>query len=245
MSEHDARWWGDPTSAADRERLRDFSATFIEMVAHSVRTRLSAQEHPIDAMVNGTMLLEAWEEAFVGPGPQPPFAYAREVEALLTRAHLRVGPARLWEWITRPNPALLRDASPLDALVAHQLGQVSALAELELTKEPTTMTQPEPQPEKSARARMRMSVEDYDRLVDAGILEGPIELLDGIVQVSGFPFVFGPEQTRRAADELGIGVFSCLDAVMSDPAMRAEAALRLAAQARPETRQGSADEPAS
>jgi hypothetical protein len=243
MPEHDTPWWEDPKSPDSLERLREFSDAFIAMVANSVRARLSAGEHPGDAMLHGSVLQEAWEEAFEPPGARPPFAYAREVEAVLTRACQRVGPVRLWEWITRPNPALLRDASPLYALVAHEVRQVGRIADLELTQEPPTMTQPAPSPQ-PAQTPTRMSVEDYDKLVEAGVLEGPIELLDGVVQVSGFPFVFGPEQTRRAA-ELGIRAFSALDAVLADPAMRAEAAHRLATQAPTGTAQGSADEPAS
>jgi hypothetical protein len=44
-----------------------------------------------------------------------------------------------------------------------------------------------------------MTHEDIRRLVDAGLLEGKLEYLDGELRIGNYPFVFSPEHARDAA----------------------------------------------
>lgn len=73
----------------------------------------------------------------------------------------------------------------------------------------------------------KVSVEEYHRLVEAGVL-GPVELLEGRVMMGGHALVFSPAQVR-AAKRLGVTVASCVDAVLADPASRADVTAGLAA----------------
>lgn len=70
-----------------------------------------------------------------------------------------------------------------------------------------------------------MKLDEYHSLVRHGVL-GPIEYLNGHVVVGAYDFVFSPAQAA-AARELGIDVPDCVDAVLGEPALRAEVAARL------------------
>lgn len=104
------------------------------------------------------------------------------------------------------------------------------------------VTGPDPPPEAAREPRARptgcprsgalhslraMTGKDYERLIAAGVLYGPIELLNGVVTSSGRPYIFSPEQ-QRAARELGITVQGVVDAILDDPDSLAELRQRLA-----------------
>lgn len=74
----------------------------------------------------------------------------------------------------------------------------------------------------------RITIGEYHRLIESGVLEGPVELLEGVIELSGEPLVHSPAQTRAAA-ALGIRVHSAVDAVLQDPQARAEVIDRLQA----------------
>lgn len=110
----------------DLDRLRASAAHVIDVARRVVRLNLAAGDHPVDAMVAGTLILEGWEAAMNVTAAQPPALYAAAVEAALTRLHERVGAEQLWEWVRTPNDGLYRQ-SPLRALVGHNVRGVAAL----------------------------------------------------------------------------------------------------------------------
>lgn len=57
-----------------------------------------------------------------------------------------------------------------------------------------------------------LTAEQYDRLVEAGIVAG-VEMIDGRIYMGEWELVFSPAQARAAA-ALGVRVFSAVDAVL-------------------------------
>jgi hypothetical protein len=88
-----------------------------------------------------------------------------------------------------------------------------------------------------------LSTADWDALVEAGVLNGPVELLSGRPTFSGEELVFTPAQVRAAA-ALGIRVRSCLDALLEDPEAFAEARATLMATPASQSGPANADEEA-
>jgi hypothetical protein len=76
--------------------------------------------------------------------------------------------------------------------------------------------------------QQRITADEYWRLVEAGIVD-KVELIDGVVVMGAYALHFSPEQAAAAA-RIGIRVQTCLDVVLEDPDLRAEAAARLASQ---------------
>ena len=110
----------------DLDRLRDSAAHVIDVVRRAVRAELAAGAHPIDAMANGTTMLELWETGMTLAVNPSPTAYTRMVEAELTRAYELVGAERLWKWLREPSDALDGE-TPLRALVDHRVRAVHRL----------------------------------------------------------------------------------------------------------------------
>ena len=70
-----------------------------------------------------------------------------------------------------------------------------------------------------------MTVEEFRILVELGII-GKVEYYDGAARMAGIPLVLSPAQ-QRAAAEHGLQVSGCVEAVLDDPLLRAQALERL------------------
>lgn len=75
-----------------------------------------------------------------------------------------------------------------------------------------------------------VTADDLNKLLNTGFMDGPFELLDGIVFFGGEPLMFSPYQAQRAA-ELGVSLPSWIDAIVRDPDLRTEVQARLAKEA--------------
>jgi hypothetical protein len=80
----------------------------------------------VDAVTKGFSMLESWETGMTRDAPASPDADVRQVEAVLTRLHERVGAERMWEGMREPNQALY-GVTPPRTLVGHGLRWVAPL----------------------------------------------------------------------------------------------------------------------
>lgn len=106
---------------------------------------------------------------------------------------------------------LVLNGEPFELPLAQR--RAAAQAGIDLNPEPSTA---------GTRGRVQLSVADFDTLLAMGLF-GKVELLDGRVLAGGrWEMFFGPEAERAAAD-VGVSIPGCLDAVLSDPALRERA----------------------
>lgn len=113
----------DQPSGAERERLRAGAGVVAELAFVKVRADLDAGGDPVDAMLAGVAISEAWLEAVGEPGFAPPAVYAARVRALLDELAGKLGEAAAWRWmLTAHDP---HAGSPLEQLVAHRVSGVA------------------------------------------------------------------------------------------------------------------------
>ena len=153
-------------------------------------------------------------------------AYTADIESTLNRLHAFLGAENMWKWLRQQRDDL-QGRSPLQSIVAHDLGSVQRL--IDAMPKPDAgkgssehagagaKTTQEPVPSPGL-----LTPDEYRILGTAGILS-TVELINGRVVMGEYEIVFSPSQTA-AAERLGVRVRSSIDAVIEEPALRARVA---------------------
>ena len=219
----------DLTAVIDLARLRSCTEVLVDAARRLMRDALTADEHPLDAIQTGIVMLESYLAAMSGTGFQSPRRYAQEIESALGPAITGAGADKVWTWLLTPNPGLA-GRTPLQTLANHGLDAVAKLAAEQLapareTRDDVAFDYPTafPQP-----GYPKMSLEQFHVLQGLG-LTGPVELLAGVVTLAGEPLVFGAAAQRRAA-AAGVRVWGAADEVLADEELRVSVAAALAAE---------------
>ena len=119
------------------------------------------------------------------------------------------------------------NSQPIEAWLEAQLGLDAGLG-AEARAELTVRLLAEEDREPTQGAVTTLTAEQLRVLVEAGVLASPVELIAGRLMAGSYPYAFGVAQARAAA-QAGVKVPGPVDAVLSDPQLRAEVTARLAA----------------
>jgi hypothetical protein len=144
---HDAPGLDNRANDANRDRLRDSAAHYVDLVRQLVRAELDAGNHPEDAMMTGVTMMEWWEMGMDRSAPRGTAAYTADIDSALDRLRDRIGAENMFEWLRHERDDL-RGRSPLRTIVGHDLRSVQRLIDA-IPEPPASMPEP-PTPDNDA-----------------------------------------------------------------------------------------------
>ena len=211
--------------AAEEERLRAGVAHVADVVRQLILAELQRGEHPTDAMTAASAFIDQWLQAMTRQRFESTHRYAARIERALAPAVSRSGADAVWMWLMTPNNGLAGGRTPLRQLAEHEVDAVARTAWHDFRLDEPAARAASRTGAGSAPKYPRLTLDDYHRLVESGLL-GKTEFIDSHITYGGHDLVLGPEQ-QRYAETLGIRVWGCVEAVLADERLRAQAVAAL------------------